>query len=774
MITRRLHIKKGSFYRKSLILVLLITCLPVSFIGISLYYAGGDRIVNELNKSHQLQLNQSIQRMNDYFSQLELYSTQLAFKPGFDESIKTLDFVDQFETTKELLKSLSLMRDTNPFISSVFLYLKDQNSLIGDAAGVRRITDAEDQKLFLSLLGPIQGIYWKNNLNRIDRPDSPQKAIVIKLPGGGYQEHSYGAFIIYINQQKLNELVEKLSSKDGAAFLIDSNGEYITSPRLVETGSEGSFEEALKKRILKEGRDANTFVMKWDGESYSVSYGKMAFMVSAFTYISATPLSNITAPFHSMSKSIIVISCIGLLAALLLAWFASRRIYDPIGRLMRLIEGDKGTEGKDEIAFLESQWKRNMSQNETMSTRLKEVLPRLREGFLNQFLQGHHYYYSESEIIEKMNQLDWDILDKKFAFIMVQLQGMSSTEGKFSDKDEQLVSFAASKIVQELASFRITHNHVIDFHDLSASMLIVLDADETEEQSTRELHALSEQIIQAINDVLSIEATIVISPIADSIVQTPDMLEQSRKALLFRDIERTNQVLSMNDFKSEESNAAQYPFELEREITGAIRMGQEEEAMRLIGEFLRQLQQNSRKELIVHQSMLLLLGSILNAIMRNDTNPYTLYEGTHLYEELLQIREPQKMLAWFRSTLVVPYVQTFSLAYDPDLKQMIDSLLVRLQEEFLSGISLESYADELQMTPYKLSKTFKQLTGTNFIDYVTRLRLNRCKELLLTTDLKINDIADLLRYQPSYLIRIFKKNEGMTPGQYRDKFTQQG
>ncbi|WP_409344558.1 AraC family transcriptional regulator [Paenibacillus sp. MBLB4367] len=774
MNIRRLDIKKGSFYRKSLILVLLITCLPVTFIGISLYYAGGGRIVNELNKSHQVQLNQSIQRMNDYFSQLELYSTQLAFNPGFDESIKTLDFVGQFEKTKELLKSLSLMRDTNPFISSVFLYLKDQNSLIGDAAGVRRITDAEDQKLFLSLLAPMEGIYWKNGLKRIDRPDSPEKAIVIKLPGGGYQENSYGAFIIYINQQRLNELVEKLTSQDGAAFLIDRSGEYITSPRPADNGAASSFEEALKTRILKEGHDSNTFVMEWGGESYSVSYGKMAFLVSTFTYISATPLSNITAPFNSMSTSIIVISCIGLLAALLLAWFASRRIYDPIGRLMRLIEGDKRPEGKDEFAYLESQWKHNLLQNETLSTRLKEVLPRLREGFLNQFLQGHHYYYSESEIIEKMNQLDWDILDKRFAFIMVQLQGMFSSEGKFSEKDEQLVSFAASKIVQELASSRFPQNHVIDFHDLSASMLIVLDGDETEEQSSSQLHALSEQMIQAINEVLSVKATIVISPITDSIVQTPDMLEQSRKALLFRDIERTNEVLSMSDFKTEESNAAQYPFELEREITGAVRMGQEEEAIRLIGEFLRQLQQNTRQELIVHQSMLLLLGSILNAIMRNDTNPYTLYEGTHLYEELMQIREPQKMLAWFRTTVVGPYIQTLSLAYDPALKRLIDNLLLRLQEEFLSDISLESYADELHMTPYKLSKTFKQLTGTNFIDYVTRLRLNRCKELLLTTDLKINDIAELLRYQPSYLIRIFKKNEGMTPGQYRDKYAQQG
>ena len=56
----------------------------------------------------------------------------------------------------------------------------------------------------------------------------------------------------------------------------------------------------------------------------------------------------------------------------------------------------------------------------------------------------------------------------------------------------------------------------------------------------------------------------------------------------------------------------------------------------------------------------------------------------------------------------------------------------------------------------------------NFIDYVTQHRMTKAKELLRESDMKINEIAESVGYQPSYFIRIFKKTEGMTPGQYRE------
>ncbi|MFL0554359.1 helix-turn-helix transcriptional regulator [Paenibacillus barengoltzii] len=57
----------------------------------------------------------------------------------------------------------------------------------------------------------------------------------------------------------------------------------------------------------------------------------------------------------------------------------------------------------------------------------------------------------------------------------------------------------------------------------------------------------------------------------------------------------------------------------------------------------------------------------------------------------------------------------------------------------------------------------------NFIDYVTALRIEKAKELLSDSDMKVNEIAEQVGLQPSYFIRLFKRFEQITPGQYREK-----
>ncbi|UNK17862.1 helix-turn-helix transcriptional regulator [Paenibacillus sp. N3/727] len=70
--------------------------------------------------------------------------------------------------------------------------------------------------------------------------------------------------------------------------------------------------------------------------------------------------------------------------------------------------------------------------------------------------------------------------------------------------------------------------------------------------------------------------------------------------------------------------------------------------------------------------------------------------------------------------------------------------------------------------PSQLSQMFKEELGITFSDYLILYRMDKAKELLQNTDLKIFEIAERLRYQNSQnFIRTFKKAHGMTPGDYR-------
>ncbi|WP_186445637.1 helix-turn-helix domain-containing protein [Paenibacillus cremeus] len=772
-MSRLVSKSRGAIYWKNLGLVLLITCIPIAFIGVIIYYIGTDRIETEVNKAHQNQLNSSIQQMNDYLSNLEHSVVRLAFDRSMDETLKQLDFVQDFQVTNDIMKTFSLITESNSLINSVSLYLRGTNKIMGDEVGFQTIRTEDDLNLLNSLLDNERTIYWNYALKKINKPDSQNKAIIIKLPGG-QMYGSFGMYIIYLDQKKLNTMVQKLVSGEGVAFLFNENGDDLTTSSSDEgTKDQQTLKDTLKNRINADNANENRFKFEWDHKSYNVSYGKISKLGSKWTVVTATPVSQIIAPVRSLSSLIVWISVLGLTLGLLLSWFASNKIYDPIQRLKSLFEGSRTgrSSDKDEVTYIEHQWKLQLQQQQELSIKLKQSTPMLRESFLLQFLQGHLYTHTESELVQKMKQFDWDIEQKKFAIMVAQLHGMTELGGKFSERDDQLVSFAASNIITELCSEKLNMVHVTNFQDLSIGVFLVLDPTHSKEEIAAMLNKLAHDYIVAVNNVLRLKVTIVTSKISDSIVEMPKILEQTRKALRFRDHHTSNQMLDMNQYLLPSTKQNQYPSELEREIVHTVSMGLEEEAAQLIKKFMLELQSNNNAELMVHQGMMKLLGSIHDAIVKHDVNLFTLYEGVHLYEQLMQLSEPDQIVEWFQYQLIRPFVRTLTIAYDANLKEMIDDLLVQMQKDVFHDVSLEMYADQFQISPSKLSKAFKQINGINFIDMMVRLRLEKCKELLVTTDLKINDIADQLHYQPSYLIRMFKKYESLTPRQYREKHT---
>lgn len=85
-------------------------------------------------------------------------------------------------------------------------------------------------------------------------------------------------------------------------------------------------------------------------------------------------------------------------------------------------------------------------------------------------------------------------------------------------------------------------------------------------------------------------------------------------------------------------------------------------------------------------------------------------------------------------------------------------------------ISLEEVAEQLFMNPSYFSRLFKKETGETFIEYVTRMKMDRAKELLDQTGAPIGKICETLGYDnQSYFIKLFKTFSGVTPVEYRSQ-----
>lgn len=102
-----------------------------------------------------------------------------------------------------------------------------------------------------------------------------------------------------------------------------------------------------------------------------------------------------------------------------------------------------------------------------------------------------------------------------------------------------------------------------------------------------------------------------------------------------------------------------------------------------------------------------------------------------------------------------------------DLLQRINSILL---EQPLSDITLNRIALDLGISSQYLCRAFKEETGKTFLEYLTARRLETAVELLRGTDCPIRDIAQLCGYQDTvYFARLFKRNTGLTPSDYRSR-----
>ena len=94
-----------------------------------------------------------------------------------------------------------------------------------------------------------------------------------------------------------------------------------------------------------------------------------------------------------------------------------------------------------------------------------------------------------------------------------------------------------------------------------------------------------------------------------------------------------------------------------------------------------------------------------------------------------------------------------------------------LQEHLAEEVSLSVLAEEFHLSAQYISQLFKSEIGVNFLAYLTNIRMERAKKLLLSTALSIGEISEQLGFGDYRVFtKVFKKSEGVTPSQYRRDF----
>ena len=117
----------------------------------------------------------------------------------------------------------------------------------------------------------------------------------------------------------------------------------------------------------------------------------------------------------------------------------------------------------------------------------------------------------------------------------------------------------------------------------------------------------------------------------------------------------------------------------------------------------------------------------------------------------------------------LPMKAIFPAAVGPIVMRRVLSHIERNLEK---KISQDAMAKACNMSPWKFSRTFKQIYGMTFQNYVMRLRIEEATRLLRDTSADVMEICFATGFgDPSHFTRTFRRHVGVTPSTYRREYT---
>lgn len=123
-----------------------------------------------------------------------------------------------------------------------------------------------------------------------------------------------------------------------------------------------------------------------------------------------------------------------------------------------------------------------------------------------------------------------------------------------------------------------------------------------------------------------------------------------------------------------------------------------------------------------------------------------------------------------KDKLLVVMRHIFDINDETNAELAVKRALRYVKNNFDRDIKLEQLSKELKMSPYYISKIFKEYCGVNFVNYLTYLRMEKASRLLRDTLISVKEVCYTVGYcDPNYFSRKFKQHFGVSPSEYRSR-----
>jgi two-component system, response regulator YesN len=285
----------------------------------------------------------------------------------------------------------------------------------------------------------------------------------------------------------------------------------------------------------------------------------------------------------------------------------------------------------------------------------------------------------------------------------------------------------------------------------------------------RESVLIGEEIKNRIKIMADIDVAVGIGNVYSGIQNLSRSYNEANYALKNAITEKKVVYFGSMEVKDSAEPQAKYPIELENTFIDQIKIGNFDKARQIAADIIAYIMDGNCKIDFIKECLTEFITVLKRAAYKTGVK-LSSEGGSEIILELSGLSDLEDVNLWCKRNI---YNLIDAIENKPGRnKDVINKAFEYINRHFTKDITLESVADDVGISPQYLSKMFKEGYGANFIDYITKKRVEYAQQLLADNSVNIKNISKVVGYgDPNYFCKIFKKDTGFTPKQYRARNT---
>lgn len=743
----------------------LILLIPI-IVSVFIYFRSEQAIRTEIDNANMALLKQVQQDMDTKMTDVERMYNSISF----DDDIKSLlDAKSPISPTNELdllriiKDKLPMYTTTNKFVSQFYIYFKNIDCVLTanakyDLHTAYEVFHSDSGISYENWYTAMRGVNDRNTISEL------AKGIIYLSSIFKDSQDSSATFVVKLDRDMVENTVKNMQWYKNSNFLVidEMNGVILSS-------SGQDMLDDLKFELFQ--KNSGSFTKKIAGKKYVMAYISSAIM--NWKYVLVVPEDIL----FKKAVTIMNIAILGLIASLMfgsgLAYLFSRKNYNPVWELTNLFKGDGREVHPNEYEYIKHAITTTLNEKEQIEKKLMSNRDIIFSNFLVKLLRGR--VGISNQIDEFLNSYHITLVSDKFAVILIKIEDYSGmfANDEYGNKEERLhiVHLAISNISEELIE-KDNLGFVTEIDDMIACIINLRDSvSGGVKPETAESIAI--RINRLVREYLLVETTVTVSNIHTFITGISQCYQETLDAMEYKIVFGAGEVIKFADIKPSDGEYY-YSVEEEIQLINCIKVGDYNKAKELISHIINEICENNNPSIEIARCLMFdLMGTMLkaiNAVEGNTGNKGLLWNQLSPEKTLMGCETIIQMNVAMESMLqkVCDYIEIQKKSHNLALKDEVKNYIEENYSD--ANMSVALIAEHFKKNPTYLSRFFKEHIGEGLLDYINKVRIMKAKQLLKETQMNINEVSQQTGFiNSAALIRVFKKYEGITPGQFKNQ-----